>query len=389
MVQTGLARLLLDPTAWLGRQRVGLVAHAASVTADLTSALDACLAHPDLDLRAVFGPQHGLTTHTQDNMIEWSGGRDGRTGLPVHSLYGAVRKPTPEMLDGLDTVVVDLQDVGTRVYTYIWTLAHVMEACAELGCRVVVLDRPNPIGGLAVEGPLLAPGFESFIGLYPLPLRHGLTIGEVAVLLRDRYHLNVELEVVWMQGWRRHQWFEATGLPWVLPSPNLPTLDGATVYPGAVLVEGTQLSEGRGTTRPFELLGAPGLDGYGLAADLAALDLPGVRFRPLTFEPTFQKHAGLVCGGVQVHVTDRDRFLPTLTFAALFTTLHARQPGRLKWLDPPYEYVWDRLPIDLLAGSPDLRAGVEDGRGVGDWLAAWRPGLHQFAADRDAVLHYR
>lgn len=386
LVLPGLDHLLADPTRLRGR-RFGLVCHPASVTATLTHAVDALLACGEGTLAAVFGPQHGVTAHTQDNMIEWEGYRDPRTGLPVHSLYGEVRKPTPEMLAGLELMVVDLQDIGCRVYTYIWTLAHVMEACGEAGLPVLVLDRPNPLGGLRVEGPLLQPGYESFIGLYPLPLRHGLTIGEIARWLVAEQGLAVDLDIVPATGWRRET-FERTGLPWVMPSPNMPSLETAEVYPGMVLFEGTQLSEGRGTTRPFEIVGGPGIDGHGWATALHAAGLPGVRFRPLWFEPTFQKHAGTVCGGVQLHVTDREAFEPIVTAAVMLTTARAMFGDAMRWLDPPYEYVHDRLPIDILAGSPDFREGVEAGRTADDWRTAWEAGLAEFASARGRGLLY-
>jgi uncharacterized protein YbbC (DUF1343 family) len=386
MVHTGLDNLLASPGPLQGR-RFGLVCHPASVTAGLGHAVDALLSCGAGTLAAVFGPQHGVTAHTQDNMIEWQGYQDPRTGLPVHSLYGEHRKPTPEMLAGLDLMLVDLQDVGCRVYTYIWTLAHTMEACAEVGLPVMVLDRPNPIGGNRVEGPLLQPGYESFIGLYPLPLRHGLTIGEIAALLVREHGLDVDLSVVKMTGWRRES-FDRTRLPWVMPSPNMPTLETAEVYPGAVLFEGTKLSEGRGTTRPFEILGGPDIEPHAWADALHTVDLPGVRFRPLWFEPTFQKHAGQVCGGLQIHVVDRDAFQPILTAAVLLTTARSLFGDAMSWLDPPYEYVHDRMPIDILAGSPDFRAGVESGRSAEDWLKSWEAGLAEFEPVRRRNMIY-
>ncbi len=386
MVHPGLDNLLADPAPLRGR-RYGLVCHPASVTSRLEHAIDALLACGEGTLAAVFGPQHGVTAHTQDNMIEWQGYRDPRTGLLIHSLYGAVRKPTPAMLAGLDLLVVDLQDVGCRVYTYVWTLAHVMEACAAAGLPVLVLDRPNPIGGTRVEGPLLQPGYESFIGLYPLPLRHGLTIGEIARWLAVEQRLEVELDVVAMTGWHRET-FDRTGLPWVMPSPNMPTLETAEVYPGMVLFEGTTLSEGRGTTRPFEIVGGPEIDGHAWAEALHAGGLPGVRFRPLWFEPTFQKHAGTVCGGVQLHVTAREAFEPILTAAVMLSTARHLFGDTMSWLDPPYEYVHDRLPIDILAGSPDFRDGVAAGRSAEGWRTAWQAGLAQFATSRARCLAY-
>ncbi len=382
-VRTGLDRLVADPAPLAGR-RYGLVCHPASVTHDLVAAPAALAATGVGQLAALFGPQHGLSGHTQDNMIEWAGGYlDPRYGVPVHSLYGAFRKPTPHMLAGLDLMVIDLQDVGCRVYTFIWTMALILEACAEAGLPVLVLDRPNPLGGRRYEGPGLEPGYESFVGLYPLLLCHGLTIGEIARWLVGTQGLSADLTVIELEGWRGEPWAQ-TGLPWVLPSPNMPTLETALVYPGMVLFEGTRLSEGRGTCRPFEIVGAPGIDPDRWADELHESDLRGVRFRPLWFEPTFNKHAEQLCGGVQLHVTDPATFEPTVTAAVMLTTLRYLFGDLLQWLDPPYEYVHDRLPIDILAGSPDLRAGVEARRTAADWRAAWTPTRTRFRGLRAA-----
>ncbi|HSG50260.1 MAG TPA: DUF1343 domain-containing protein, partial [Longimicrobiales bacterium] len=300
----------------------------------------------------------------QDNMIESAHYADPRTGLPVHSLYSDVRKPTLEMLEGLDVVLFDLQDVGVRVYTFIWTMALAMEACAEAGVRFVVLDRPNPVGGEVLEGPVLRPGFESFVGLHPIPLRHGLTTGELARWLNQARGIGCELEVVAMDGWRREMYWDDTGLPFVLPSPNLPTPDSCVVYPGMVLVEGTNLSEGRGTTRPFELVGAPYLDPYALVEAVAAEDIPGAALRPCFFEPTFQKHAGVMCGGVQIHVTERRAFRPVRTAVALFRAMKDQAPDGFGWRPPPYEYEERLMPIDILWGHEGLRTGVDGGGSV-------------------------
>ena len=380
LVITGLERLRADGWRSLRGQRVGLVVHPASVDGELHHARDLFAhARPQVDLRALFGPQHGILGQTQDNMIEWRGFTDPGLGIPVHSLYGEHRKPTPEMLEGLDTLVVDLQDVGARYYTFVWTLLLCLEACAEQGKRVVVLDRPNPLGGLAVEGNVLDPEYRSFVGLAPVPMRHGLTIGELASFCRAWRGLDVELEVVAMDGWRRAMDFEATGLPWVLPSPNMPTVDTAFVYPGGCLLEGTNLSEGRGTTRPFEILGAPWVDGRELAAQMRAWNLPGCRLRPLSFEPTFHKFAGQVCGGVQVHVTDRALFEPVTTYTAAIAAVAGLYPGRFAWKQPPYEYEARKLPIDILAGGPRWREDVEAGRSPWRMKAGWLEELRAFA----------
>ena len=386
---TGLDRLQAGHWRALRGQRVGLVVHPASVDGNLRHTRDqAANAGAAVDLRALFGPQHGILGQTQDNMIEWRGFRDPYLGIPVHSLYGEHRKPTAEMLDGLDTLVIDLQDVGARYYTFIWTMLLCLEACAETGKRVIVLDRPNPLGGELVEGNVLDPEYRSFVGLAPIPMRHGLTIGELAGFFVAWRGLDVELEVMWMEGWSRAQDFEATGLPWVLPSPNMPTTDTAYVYPGACLLEGTNLSEGRGTTRPFELFGAPFIDGRRLAAVLQAWNLPGCRFRPVSFEPTFHKFGGQVCGGVQVHVIDRALFEPVVTYTAAIAAIAGLWPEGFAWKQPPYEYEAHKLPIDILAGGTRWREQVESGSTPWQTKAGWLEELRAFADIAAAHRHY-
>ena len=387
-VRTGLDRLQAGGFAPLRGQRLGLLCHPASVDRGLVHAARILHEAAAADLRCLLGPQHGIRGETQDNMLEWRGFVDPATGLPVHSLYGEAREPSPAMLGGIDTLVVDLQDVGARYYTFIWTLLLCLRACAAAGKRVVVLDRPNPIGGAVREGALLDSAYHSFVGMAPLPIRHGLTIGEVALWLRARLRLAVEVEIVWMEGWRRAMWFEQTGLPWVMPSPNLPTVDTAVVYPGGCLLEGTELSEGRGTTRPFEICGAPHIDPERLAARLAAWRLPGVVFRPLYFQPTFQKHAGRLCGGVQLHVVDRNAFRPVLTGVALLCAARGLWPERFRWRLPPYEYETVKPPIDILAGGPELRRRIEAGDPPADIAAGWEPGLAAFAAEIGGFLRY-
>jgi uncharacterized protein YbbC (DUF1343 family) len=292
------------------------------------------------------------------------------------------------MLRGLDVLVIDLQDVGARIYTFVYTMANCLRAAARHKVPVVVCDRLNPIGGEAVEGPMLVPGFESFVGLFPIPMRHGMTIGELAVLFNTHFGLESALEVVRMEGWSRGQYFDDTGLPWVLPSPNMPTLDTAIVYPGAVLFEGTQLSEGRGTTRPFELLGAPWIDAERFCAELNALHLAGVHYRPVMFEPTFHKHAREACGGCQIHVTDRTGFRPVLASVAAMAAFHRANPGRFAWRQPPYEYEHDKMPIDILAGSPALREHIEAGISARDIAASWGSPVAAFEPVRRACLLY-
>jgi uncharacterized protein YbbC (DUF1343 family) len=306
----------------------------------------------------------------------------------VHSLYGEVRKPTPQMLRGLDALLFDLQDVGVRVYTFVWTMALAMEACAEAGVRFVVLDRPNPIGGEAREGPVLRAGFESFVGLHPVPLRHGLTCGEMARWLNVEQRIDCDLEVIPCEGWRRVMSWSDTGLPWVMPSPNLPTPDSCVVYPGMVLLEGTNLSEGRGTTRPFELFGAPFVDAYALERSLRDSLGAGVTMRPCHFEPTFQKHAGRMCGGGQIHVTDRRAFRPVHTAVAILAAVEALSPDAFAWRAPPYEYETVKPPIDILWGSDALRTAIERGASADEILAGNAAELEAFTASVAPHLLY-
>ncbi len=386
-VHTGLDVLIADGFRPLAGRRVGLLTHPAAVDRELRPTTSVLAAADAVDLRCLFGPQHGLRGETQDNMIEWEGFADPSTGLPVHSLYGDARRPTPEMLAGLDTLVVDLQDVGARYYTFIWTLLLCLEACADAGVRVVVLDRPNPLGGVR-EGNLLDMGWKSFVGLAPIPMRHGLTIGELAVWFRAHFSLDVELEVIRLRGWTRRMHFADTGLPWILPSPNMPTPDTALVYPGACLLEGTELSEGRGTTRPFEILGAPFIRPEVLARRLGEAALPGMLARPLHFEPTFQKHAGNLCGGIQVHVTDREAFRPVLTYVTILSVVLELWPEDFAWRQPPYEYEEEKLPIDILAGGDILRRELEAGRPPGKLLSLWQGELADFDAAATAGLYH-
>jgi uncharacterized protein YbbC (DUF1343 family) len=385
-VVTGLTRLLASRR--LEGLRVGLVCNPASVDATLAHASDLLVNAPGITLAALFGPQHGFRADLQDNMIESPHAADAKRRVPVYSLYSETREPTAEMLRGLDVLVVDLQDVGARIYTFVYTMANCLRAAARHKVPVVVCDRPNPIGGAAVEGPMLEPGFESFVGLFAIPMRHGMSIGELAGLFNTHFGIGADLQVVQMEGWSRGMYFDETGLPWVMPSPNMPTLDTAIVYPGAVLFEGTQLSEGRGTTRPFELLGAPWIDGERFSAELNALHLDGVHFRPVIFEPTFHKHAREACGGCQIHVTDRQAFLPVLASVAVMAAFQRANPVRFAWRQPPYEYEHDKMPIDILAGSPALREHIERGTGAREIAASWDAAVAAFDPVRRACLRY-
>jgi uncharacterized protein YbbC (DUF1343 family) len=372
----------------LGGLRVGIVCNHASVDRRFAHIVDRLAGADGVRLAAIFGPQHGFRSDVQDNMIETPHGDDAARRVPIYSLYSDTREPTAGMLAGLDALVVDLQDIGARIYTYIYTMANCLRAATRHGIPVIVCDRPNPIGG-AVEGARLVPGYESFVGQFPIPMRHGMTIGELARLFNERYAIGASLEVVPMQGWRREQYFDATGLPWVMPSPNMPTLDTAVVYPGTVLFEGAMLSEGRGTTRPFELVGAPWIDAERFAAAMNAHGLPGVYFRPAAFEPTFQKHARQSCGGCQLHVLDRAAFLPVLTGVALLDTFRRFDPGRFAWRQPPYEYEHEKLPIDILAGSATLRTQIEAGMPLMEIAASWREDEQAFERERAPYLLYR
>ena len=379
--------LLLESSRLRGK-RVGIVCNHASVDRGFEHVIDRLAAASQIRLAAIFGPQHGFRSDVQDNMIETPHREDAVYRVPIYSLYSETREPTAEMLSGIDVLVIDLQDIGARIYTYIYTMANCLRACGRHRVPVIVCDRPNPIDGVDVEGALLVPGYESFVGLFPIPMRHGMTIGELAQLFNDRFGLGAELEVIRMEGWRRTMYADDARLPWVMPSPNMPTLDTAIVYPGTVLFEGTMLSEGRGTTRPFELVGAPGIDAERFAREMNALDLPGAFFRPAAFEPTFQKHARQPCGGCQIHVTDRTIFKPVLTGVALIQMFRRFDPQNFAWRQPPYEYEHEKLPIDILAGSDTLRRQVESDLTPQDIAGSWREDEEGFLRLRREYLLY-
>ena len=401
-MKTGLDRLLTEPALCLPLRgkRVALLAHPASVTADLTHALDALAALPDIRLCAAFGPQHGLRGDKQDNMMESPDFNDPVLGIPVFSLYGQVRRPTPAMMDSFDVLLVDLQDLGCRIYTFITSLLYVLEEAARHKKTVIVLDRPNP-AGRPVEGTILQAGWESFVGAGPMPMRHGLTLGEMGRWFVGHFKLDVDYQVIAMEGWNPEA---APGYGWTLgerewinPSPNAANLSMARCYAGTVMLEGTTLSEGRGTTRPLELFGAPDLEPRRLIAEmrhLAPTWLQGCRLRECWFEPTFHKHAGQLCAGVQIHVEeagyDHAAFRPWRLQALAFKALRKLRPDYPLWRDFPYEYEHERLAIDLINGGESLRKWVDDPAALpGDLGALARAGEAAWSEEREAVLIYR
>lgn len=387
-VRSGLDTLVDEGMSRLHGRRVALLGHPASVDRHFSHLLECCREH-GVDVVRLFGPEHGLLGDAQD-MAHVDGHRDRRTNIEVVSLYGPTRDSLflkPEMLDGVDVLVCDLQDVGSRYYTFAYTVAFAMRACAARGVKCVVLDRPNPIDGVHVEGNLVDPRWGSFVGEYALANRHGLTLGELCRFFAhaDGLEGKLDLEVVWMDGWRREMSFEDTGLPWVLPSPNMPTPDTALVYPGGCLYEGTNLSEGRGTTRPFELVGAPYIDEpHRFAALAMSAGLPGCALRPCFFRPTFQKHAGQLCGGVQIHVVDKDRFDSLKAGVAILVA--ARQFAGFDWRRTTYEYVSDRLAIDLLFGHDEPRKLIDAGKQADAVMTFLEPERRRFLEERKPWL---
>lgn len=390
VVATGLELVLDGASRVLDGKRIGLIANPTTVDRSLVHAVDRLTSNPRFQVVALFGPEHGIRGDAQD-MISVAQARDPRTGLPVYSLYGSSVEslsPTDSSLEGVDALVFDIQDVGSRYYTYVWTMVLAMRVCARLGIEFVVLDRPNPLG-VAVEGGAIRPGFESFVGLCDVANRHGLTAAEIATWMRARENLDVELTVVEMRGYRASMYFEDTGLPWVMPSPNMPTRDTALVYPGMCLIEGTEMSEGRGTTRPFEIVGAPYVDGGALASELGKMALPGCVWRSMGFLPTFQKHARVPCGGVQLHVTDRDGFRPYLAGVAVILATRVLWPEQFAWRAAAYEFV-DKVPaIDLLTGGDEVRRGIEEMWTLADLRETWQAGEAAFREARAPWLRYQ
>jgi uncharacterized protein YbbC (DUF1343 family) len=387
MTRSGLDILSSKFPKDLARKRIGLLCHAASITAKYVHAVDVFLKSP-CTLAALFGPQHGMFGQTQDNMIEWQGYNHPVLKVPVYSLYGESRKPAAQSLTGIDALVVDLQDVGARPYTYIWTVKLCMEACFEAGIPLWILDRPNPIAAMAFDGPMLSDSFHSFVGGAPIPLCHRMTIGEIALALQKLYYPESDLRVVWMTSWLRNSLWPECSLPWVLPSPNMPIFETAVVYPGKVLLEATNLSEGRGTTRPFEILGAPFFNADEVIRLMKQNAVKGCEFRRHDFIPTFQKWQGKYCGGLQVHVTNPRVYAPVYTTAMLLDAVIRTSQGQFAFKDPPYEYDALHMPFDILSGDSTLREALIAGANLRKVKEAWLASYKPFRALFKEVSHY-
>ena len=387
-VKLGIEKLLETPPQWLKEKRIGLLTNQASVDSHLRHTADLLVQYYPNNIKALFGPQHGIRGEKQDNMVESDDFIHPRFNLPVFSLYGATRTPTREMLEQIDTLIIDLKDVGTRVYTFISTMAYCLEAAKQHDKKVVVLDRPNPIGGDKLEGNLLKDDFRSFVGVYPLPMRHGLTIGELALLFNQHYKIGCELETISMDGWNRSMLFNETGLQWISPSPNLPTPTTAMVYPGQVILEGTNLSEGRGTTSPFELFGAPFVDPYQLKKKVDNRKLPGIHLREVFFQPTFNKWQNEVCGGLHIHVTDARTYKPYVTTLAIIQDIITLYPDHFAWSTPPYEYEKEKIPVDIITGDKSLREGIERQKEIADLEKTWQKDLQDFKEITQSFLLY-
>ena len=378
MVITGTEKLNSKIPDGLNGKNIGLVCHAPSVTSQFKHTASVISESGKCRLGALFGPQHGIFGETQDNMIEWEGVNDNWYRVPLHSLYGSNRKPTPEMLEGLEALVIDLQDVGARLYTYIWTMRLCMEAAGEAGIPVWICDRPNPISYMGLDGPVLKRPYFTFVGMAEIPLMHGMTIGEIALWLREIEKVDCELHIIKMDGWNREMTYASTGLPWVLPSPNMPSTDTAAVYPGMVLVEATNLSEGRGTTRPFELFGAPWLNQEGFLDDKAIKTLKGLFLRRHNYIPVFHKFSGQTCYGFQIHVTDNKVFKPIETAVAVFDAINRNSDGNFKFLNPPYEYEETLMPFDILSGDSGVREMLAKGGSLKTETERWREEHNEF-----------
>jgi uncharacterized protein YbbC (DUF1343 family) len=388
MIRIGIEQLALDPPASLVGKKLALLCNQASTDRSFRHSRDIINRTLPGQLVCLFSPQHGFFSEKQDNMIESDHMSDPLTGLPIFSLYAASRRPEPAMFDGFDVLLVDLIDVGTRVYTFAWTVIHCLQTAAATGRKVVILDRPNPIGGHLLEGNLLKEEFFSFVGLYAIPMRHGMTLGELALLCNREMGINADLEVLPVRGWRRHMYMTGDLFPWVFPSPNMPSLDAALAYPGQVIWEGTNISEGRGTTLSFLLFGAPFIHHREVERLCARIPLPGCVLRPVVFEPTSGKWQGQACSGFHLHVTDREAFRPYRTGLVLLQAVLRLYPEQFAYKDPPYEYEYDRLPLDLILGDRKVRLAIEAGQDILALERSWRDDLEHFAELRRSVLLY-
>ena len=389
MVITGLEVILNKFPEKLKGQKIGILCHAASITRDFEHISDIFFRRKDCKIVALFGPQHGIHGQTQDNMIEWQSERHPVFNIPVYSLYGQHRMPTPEMLKGIDVFLIDLQDVGARLYTYIWTVKLCIEACMKAGIPVWVLDRPNPVSKLPFDGPVLKKEYFTFVGGASIPLCHRMTIGELALWIKEKYWPSCELNIVWMKNWKRSSLFYETGLPWVLPSPNMPTVNTAMVYPGTVLIEALNLSEGRGTTIPFELFGAPFIDSEKLKKNIDARKIKGCAFRLHDFIPTFHKYCGNLCHGMQIYVTDVTRFKPVVSVLELLDAIiETSEPDALKFNLPPYEYEYKLMPFDILSGDSGMRELLIARKNVGIEKERWTHEIEEFKNDFRQIEAY-
>lgn len=389
MVNTGLEVILNKFPEKLKGQKIGILCHAPSITRDFEHISDIFFRRKDCKLVALFGPQHGIHGQTQDNMIEWQSERHPVFNLPVYSLYGEHRKPTPEMLQGIDVFLIDLQDVGARLYTYIWTVKLCIEACAKAGIPVWVLDRPNPVSKLPFDGPVLKKEYFTFVGGASIPLCHRMTIGELALWIKEKYWPSCELNIVWMKNWKRSLLFHETGLPWVLPSPNMPAVNTAMVYPGTVLIEALNLSEGRGTTIPFELFGAPFIDSEKLKRNIDARKIKGCAFRLHDFIPAFHKYRGNLCHGMQIHVTDINLFKPVVIVLELLDAIiETSKPDALKFNLPPYEYEYNLMPFDILSGDSEMRELLIARKNVRIEKERWVHEIEEFKNDFRQIEAY-
>lgn len=389
MVITGLESVLTRFPSILRGKRIGILCHAPSITKDFVHISDIFFNRKDCTLAALFGPQHGIHGQTQDNMIEWLTQNHPVFNIPLYSLYGKYRKPSPEMLNGIDVFLIDLQDVGARLYTYIWTVKLCMEACSEAGIPVWLLDRPNPVGRLPFDGPVLKKEFFTFVGGASIPLCHRMTIGEMALWIKQKYYPACNLNIVWMKNWKRSSLFSETGLPWVLPSPNIPTLQTALVYPGTVLIEALNLSEGRGTTIPFELFGAPFINPEKLKKNLAGRKIEGCAFRSHDFIPTFHKFHGELCYGMQIHVTDINCFKPVQTALEIFDAIiETSEPDALSFKLPPYEYEYNLMPFDILSGDSAMRETLVSRSNIKNEKERWMNEIEEFRKEFRNIAVY-